>query len=414
MRRVRAWIALVVCLALLPWAEGAPSTRPPAPPGAAGVHGVSGPPSTLLMEVSTGEVLEASDPHRRFPPASLDKLMTLYLTLQAIHAGRITIDTPVTVSAEVWKIGRTPGSSRMFLNAGDVVTVSQLLEGLMIASGNDAAEALAEAIAGSGEPFVVEMNAAAARLGLHDTHFVTPHGLPTPGEYTSAFDAALLARTILLEDPGVVRLSSPREMTYAGIRQDNWNNLVFRRPVVHQAYVDGLKTGHTQEAGFSIVATAQDEGMRLIAVVMGAPTLQRRTALAEGLLRSGFLQYALTPVPWQKIVPATLRVYGGVASQLPLETAHPVVVVTDRHAHRVEVSEQVTARPFAPFRRGEKVGQLTVSRDGHVITTTPLVAAAPVPRTGILGRVWGYLWYAAGRLLRRHPSSSRGTYTLRG
>ncbi len=413
MRRLRGWVGLLLCLMLLPGAEGAP--RHPAPPQAAEAAGPSGPPSTLLLEVSTGQVLQASDPHRRLPPASLDKLMTLYLTLQAIRAGRLKMDSPVTVGAEAWRIGRTPGSSRMFLNVGDVVTVSQLLEGLMVASGNDAAEALAETVAGSGDQFVEEMNGAASRLGMRDTHFVTPHGLPSPGEYTSAWDIALLARMILLDNSDVVRLSSPREMTYAGIRQYNWNNLVFRGPVVHQARVDGLKTGHTQEAGFSIVATAQDEGMRLIAVVMGASTLQRRTALTEGLLRSGFAQYALAPVPWQKIVPATLRIYGGTAGQVPIEAAHPVAVLTAHDSRPVlEVSEEITAPPFAPVSRGEPVGRLTVSRDGHVISTTPLLAASAVPSAGVLSRMWGYLRYAAGRLLRRHPSFSRGTITVAG
>src|SRR5690348_7656680 len=139
------------------------------------------------MEVSTGEVLESANPHDQHQPASLDKLMTLYLTLQAMRTGRLTPDTNVTVSTEAWRIGRVPGSSRMFLNVGDTVTVGQLLQGLMVASGNDAAETLAEAIAGSAERFVDEMNATAARLGMRDTHFVTPHGLPAPGEHVSAW-----------------------------------------------------------------------------------------------------------------------------------------------------------------------------------------------------------------------------------
>jgi len=360
------------------------------------------------MEVSTGEVLKASVPHRRFPPASLDKLMTLYLTMQAMRAGRLKPDTTVTVSAQAWRVGRSPGSSRMFLNVGDVVTASQLLEGLMIASGNDAAEALAEAVAGSGEQFVEEMNATAARLGMHDTHFVTPHGLPAPDEYTSAWDMALLARRILLEDPDVVRYSSPQYVTYAGIRQANWNNLVFR-----DSRVDGLKTGYTQESGFGIVATAHEAEMRLIAVVMGAATLQRRTALAEGLLTTGFSHYTVSPVPWQRIVPAAVPIYGGTAAVLPLETGRPITVLAGRDAHpALEVSEEVTVRPFAPFHRGQQVGLLTVRREGRVVMTTPLLAAATIERGGALGRAWGFLRYTVSTLLHRHPSSWRGTHTL--
>jgi D-alanyl-D-alanine carboxypeptidase (penicillin-binding protein 5/6) len=362
------------------------------------------------MEVSTGRVLEASLPHRRLPPASLDKLMTLYLTMEAIRSGRLALDTPVVVSTEAWRIGRTPGSSRMFLNVGDTVTVSQLLTGLMVASGNDAAEALAETVGGSSERFVAEMNAAAARLGMRDTHYASPHGLPAPGEYTSAWDVALLARRILLAFPGVVRFSSPRYETYGGIRQANWNNLVFRDP-----RVDGLKTGHTVEAGYSIAATAHRGDMRLVAVVMGAPTLRRRTDLAEGMLEGGFSRYMLAPVPWQRIVPAALGVYGGTAGRLPLETARPVRLLTTRDDRAVlEVAEAITVRPLAPFRRGQQVGLLTIRRDGQVVTTAPLLAAKAVGRAGIVGRLWGLVRYAVGRLLRRHPSSWRGTYTLQG
>lgn len=410
MRRAAVPICLLLCLAwALPRTAAAPPSAP-ARPAPADAPGPLGPPSTLLMEVSTGRVLEASLPHRRLPPASLDKLMTLYLTMEAIRAGHLALDTPVVVSAEAWRIGRTPGSSRMFLNVGDTVTVSQLLTGLMVASGNDAAEALAEAVGGTSERFVAEMNAAAARLEMRDTHYVSPHGLPAPGEYTSAWDVALLARRVLLDFPVVVRFTRPRYEIYAGIRQANWNNLVFR-----DSRVDGLKTGHTAEAGYSIAATARRGEMRLVAVVMGAPTLRRRTELAEGMLEDGFSRYVLTPVPWQRIVPAALGVYGGTAGRLPLETAGPVRLLTTRDDRAVlEVAEAITVRPLAPFYRGQRVGLLTIRRDGQVVATAPLLAAQAVGRAGIVGRLWGLVRYAAGRLLRRHPSSWRGTYTLQG
>ncbi|HEX4836426.1 MAG TPA: D-alanyl-D-alanine carboxypeptidase family protein [bacterium] len=410
-RSVRSGIGVLLCLLMIgpPPAASAP-LPPPAQPVSPRPHALPAAPgseSTLLMEVSTGEVLQASDPHRRFPPASLDKLMTLYLTLQAIHAGRLTLDTPVTVSTAAWRIGRRPGSSRMFLDRGDVVTVDKLLEGLMVASGNDAAEVLAEAVAGSPERFVEEMNAAAARLEMRDTHFVTPHGLPSPHEYTSAWDTAVVARQILLDDPDIVRFTSPQYATYGGIRQPNWNNLVFRDP-----RVDGLKTGHTVESGFSIAATAHVGGMRLIAVVMGAPTLRRRTALAEGLLDSGFARYVLQPIPWKGIVPEAVPIYGGRGGRLPLETAHPVAVLLEKAAHQqLEVSEMITVRPFAPVRRGQRVGVLTVRRAGRVVLTSPLVAADTIEPDGLAGRVWGALAYAVGRLVLRRPATWSGMYT---
>jgi serine-type D-Ala-D-Ala carboxypeptidase (penicillin-binding protein 5/6) len=333
--------------------------------------------------------------------------MTLYLTLQAIQAGHLSFDTSVTVSARAWRIGRSPRSSRMFLDVGDVVTVAQLLEGLLVASGNDAAEVLAETVAGSPDQFVNEMNAAAARLGMLDTHFVTPHGLPAPDESTSAWDMGLLARRILVENPDVIHYSSPRYATYAGIRQANWNNLVFRDP-----RVDGLKTGHTAEAGFSIVATAHQGPMRLVAVVLGAPTLQQRTAAAERLLDTGFARYGLVAIPWQRVVPSALPVYGGTAAQLPLDTAGPVRVLLPRDARpALVVSERITVSPFAPFSRGQRVGLLTVSREENVVLTMPLFAAATVGPGGVPTRMWGALQYVWSAITHQYRTTWSGAYT---
>jgi len=393
-----ALLALCVSLASLgrfSSGEAAPAPRPNLPP------------ATVLMEVSSGDVLERTNEHVQHPPASLDKLMTLYLTLQAIHAGRLTPDTNVTISTEAWRIGRVPGSSRMFLNVGDTVTVRQLLEGLMVASGNDAAEALAQTVGGSGDRFVEEMNATAGRLGLHDTHFVTPHGLPAPGEHVSAWDMAVLARRLLLDFPEATQYSSPQYESYAGIRQANWNNLVFRDP-----RVDGLKTGHTNVSGYSIVATGHDGSLRLIAVVLGASTVPKRTALAEGMLTAGFAHYTVVTVPWQTIVPASLRVYGGRVRTVPLEPQHPVEVLTPRGARAdFDVTEQITVRPFAPVARGQQVGLLTVRRGGQVVQTVPLLAGVAADRSGWLGRIWGAVTYTVSSILHRHPVTSHGTYS---
>jgi len=401
-----------VCLALLlPPAGAAPrvgaSLLAAAPPAVErGPAGPPGPPSTLLMEVFTGQVLAESDAHRQIPPASLDKLMTLYLTLQSVKTHRLDLSTTVTVSVDAWRIGRTPRSSRMFLNVGDRVTIEQLLYGLMVASGNDAAETLAEAIAASPEQFVDQMNATAARLGLKDTHFVTPHGLPTPGEHTSAWDMGHLAREILVAFPDAVAYTSPRYVTYGGIRQANWNNLVFRDP-----RVDGLKTGFTDEAGFNIVATASQGPLRLVAVVMGAHTLQLRTASAEALFNMGFARYELVAVPWQRLVPSSIRVYGGRAARLRLETPRAIEVLVTRDDHStLTVSEELRVRPIAPFQRGQQVATLTIRNATAVLATSPLLAAAPVDRSGILARLWSLLRYRIGGLLRHRQTTWTATF----
>jgi serine-type D-Ala-D-Ala carboxypeptidase (penicillin-binding protein 5/6) len=366
-----------------------------------------GPPSSLLMEVSTGRILASADPHRQRPPASLDKLMTFYLALQAIKGGHLALTSQVMVSRDAWRIGRTPGSSRMFLNVGDDVTVAQLLSGLMVASGNDAAEALAEAIAGSPEQFVEEMNGTAARLGMRDTHFVSAHGLPTPGEYTSAWDMGLLARQLLLTFPNATTYSSPRYTTYAGIRQANWNNLVFRDP-----YVDGLKTGYTESSGFHIVATAKQGSMRLIAIVMGAKTLRQRTAAAEAMLTTGFGRYELVPVAWQQIVPGAITVYGGTSDRLTLATPHPVAVLLPRDDHTaLSISEELRVAPLAPFRQGQPVGLLTIRTGSTVLLTSPLVAAAAIGRGSALVQGWGMFRYHIDGLFHRRPQTWTGTFT---
>lgn len=411
MRNLARWIGLGVCLVMLSSPVGA-APRTPANSGTPPARGVSrepgppGVPAALLMEVSTGQILESTNPHRRYPPASLDKLMTFYLALQAIKAHRVSPTTEVVVSEAAWRVGRTRGSSRMFLNVGETVTVEQLLYGLMVASGNDAAEALAEALAGTAEQFVEQMNATAARLGMRDTHFVTAHGLPSPGELTSAWDMARLAREILVQFPEAVGYTSPRDQTYHGIKQMNWNNLVFR-----DSRVDGLKTGFTNESGFHIVASAHQGPLRLIAVVMGAHKLQQRTGIAERLLNQGFSRYTLVEVPWERVVPSALTVYGGIARTLRLETPRVIRVLIPRDDRApLTIAEEVTAQPLAPFRKGQTVGTLTIRNSRAVLATSPLVASADIGRASLLSRSWGMLRYRIGDLFRHRQLAWTGTF----
>jgi serine-type D-Ala-D-Ala carboxypeptidase (penicillin-binding protein 5/6) len=411
MRNLARWIGIGVCLVMLSSPVGA-APRTPASPGTTPARGgprepgPAGPPAALLMEVSTGQILESTDPHRRYPPASLDKLMTFYLALQAIKAHRLSPTTEVVVSEAAWRVGRTRGSSRMFLNVGETVTIEQLLFGLMVASGNDAAEVLAEALAGTAEQFVEQMNATAARLGMRDTHFVTAHGLPNPGEFTSAWDMGLLAREILVQFPDAVGYSSPRDQTYHGIRQMNWNNLIFR-----DSRVDGLKTGFTNESGFHIVASARQGTLRLITVVMGAHKLQQRTGIAERLLNQGFSRYALVEIPWQRVVPSALTVYGGIGRTLRLETPRVIRVLIPRDDRApLTIAEEVTALPLAPFRKGQTVGTLTIRNSSAVLVTSPLVASADIGRASLLARSWGMLRYRIGGIFGHRQVAWTGTF----
>jgi D-alanyl-D-alanine carboxypeptidase (penicillin-binding protein 5/6) len=217
----------------------------------------------------------------------------------------------------------------------------------------------------------------------------------------------LLARQLLLTFPSATTYSSPHYTTYAGIRQANWNNLVFR-----DTRVDGLKTGYTEHSGFHIVATAQQGSMRLIAVVMGAKTLQQRTAAAEAMLTTGFTRYELVPVAWQQIVPGAMTVYGGTSARLPLGTPHPVAVLLPRDDHTpLSVSEELHVAPLAPFRRGQPVGLLTIRSGTTVLLTSPVVAAAAIEQGSVLAQAWGRLRYSIEGLFHRRHQTWTGTFT---
>jgi D-alanyl-D-alanine carboxypeptidase (penicillin-binding protein 5/6) len=266
---------------------------------------------------------------------------------------------------------------------------------------------MSQALAGSASQFVQEMNAAAERLGMRDTHFVTAHGLPNPGEYTSAWDMGLLARQILVTFPDAVAYTSPHYETYAGIRQANWNNLVFRDP-----RVDGLKTGFTNESGFHIVATARQGTLRFIAVVMGAHKLQERTGKTEQLLNQGFARYVLVAVPWRQIVPSAVTVYGGSTGQLTFETPRAVEVLLPRDERApLTVSEEVSVAPVAPFRKGQSVGTLTIRTPKAVLATSPLVASSNVERARLFARLWGMLRYKIGGALHHRKAVWTGTFS---
>ena len=334
----------------------------PAPPALPGFT------AYVLMDATTGTILAEAAPHLPLPPASLTKLMVVHIVYQALHHGSLKPDQTVPVSPEAWK---APGS-RMFLDPTSVVTVDQLLHGLIIDSGNDAAVALAEQVAGSQDAFVQMMNQQAASIGLTDTHYVNVTGLPDPALRTSAMDVARLTRVILQDEPEVLQISRQQSYTYDNITQASWN------PVLqHDPTVDGLKTGLTQESGHCIDATATRNGMRLIAVVMGGPTWHAATAAIESLLDYGERFFADVPVTTagQQIGTLTspLLADGSVAVGAGETT---VLTLPADEAKQISRNIAYTTPVGGGVRRGQVLGMITFSVQGRTVATIPAIALA--------------------------------------
>ena len=328
--------------------------------------------AALLMEKTTGQILYAQNEHDALPPASVTKIMTVLLTMEAIDSGRIALDDRVTVSAYAAGMG----GSQVFLAEGEQMSVDDLLKAVCVSSGNDAAVALAEHVAGVTELFVEQMNNRARELGMKDTHFVNCTGLTAEGHVTSAHDIALMSRELLLHHPEV--------RSYTTIWMDTLRNGTFGLSNTNKLIrfydgATGLKTGFTQEAGYCISATAERDGMELIAVIMKGNTSDSRNADAKTLLNYGFSTYALADVQPEEPLPAlpvTLGAADTVALTLP-EEGRTVLLEKSRSGGLTQTVELPEAVP-APLQAGDTVGTLTVSREGETLLTVPIVAAETV------------------------------------
>ena len=330
--------------------------------------------AALLMEKTTGQILYAQNEHEALPPASVTKIMTVLLTMEAIDSGRIALDDMVTVSAYAAGMG----GSQVFLAEGEQMSVDDLLKAVCVSSGNDAAVALAEHVAGVTELFVEQMNNRARELGMNDTHFVNCTGLTAEGHVTSAYDIALMSRELLLHHPEVrnyttIWMDTLRSGTFG---LSNTNKLI--------RFYDGatgLKTGFTQEAGYCISATAERDGMELIAVIMKGNTSDSRNADAKTLLNYGFSTYALVDVQPEEplpVLPVVLGTADTVSAVLPEEGRTLLLEKsqTGGLAQTVELPETVAA----PVCAGDRLGTLTVSREGTVALAIPIVAGETVER----------------------------------
>ena len=337
--------------------------------------------AALLMEKTTGQILFAQNEHEKLEPASVTKIMTLLLAMDAIDSGALAYDDVVTVSANAAGMG----GSQVFLAEGEQITVEELLKCVCVSSGNDAAVALAEKVAGVTELFVEQMNNRARGLGMDDTHFVNPTGLTAEGHVTSAHDIALMSRELLTKHPDIRNFTTIWTDSIRGGTFDlaNTNKLIRRYDGA-----TGLKTGYTASAGYCISATAEREGMELIAVVMKGETADKRNADAKALLNYGFSAYALVSAAPEEPLPAlpvTMGETDSVSLMLPPDALTAVVEKAQAAAleRRIDLPESLPA----PVRQGQQVGTLTLCSGDTELMTVPILAAEDAA-----GRSWGRMF----------------------
>ncbi|MDD5250595.1 MAG: D-alanyl-D-alanine carboxypeptidase [Rhodocyclaceae bacterium] len=338
----------------------------------------------LLLDQTSGQTLAALNPDERIEPASLTKLMTAYVVFSAIKQGSLKLDQQVAVSAKAWK---APGS-RMFIEPNKPVAVSDLIRGMIVQSGNDACIALAETVAGSEAGFVRMMNHEAARMGLKNTHFVNATGLPDPQHYTTAADLARLAATLIRDFPEFYPIFSMKEFRYDNITQPNRNRLLWLDPTV-----DGLKTGHTETAGYCLIASARRGSRRLLAVVLGTASDALRAQESQKLLNFGFQAFDGVKLYDKGQAVSQPKVFKGAKNTVKAGFAEDFVLSLPKGmADKIKV-ELVSVQPLlAPLQQGQRVGTLRISvavgGETKLWGEYPVVALEDVPVAGIVGRAW--------------------------
>ncbi|BBD80886.1 D-alanyl-D-alanine carboxypeptidase family protein [Aerosticca soli] len=395
-RPIAALFAAAVCAVGIALAQETPRPAPvprpvmpeapvPPPPQVDGK-------SWVLMDYATGQILASKDPDLRVEPASITKIMTDYVVSAEVANGRIHLTDPVTISENAWRGGGagTDGSTS-FLKLGSQVPLKDLLYGMIIQSGNDAAIALAEHTAGSEQAFAGLMNAYAKQLGMVNSHFENASGYPIANHYTTARDIAILSRALIHDFPEDYAISSVKEFVWNGIKQGNRNTLLWRDPSV-----DGIKTGHTAAAGYCLAASAKQGDARMIAVVMGASSEKARADSAMALLNYGFRFYETHKLYDAGKPLATPRLWKGEENTLPLGVAEPVLVTVKRGDYdKLKAVMDVPATLIAPYKKGQAVGTLRISLDGETVQNVPLVALADAPQGGFFKRLWDsiLLWF---------------------
>ncbi|WP_227548907.1 D-alanyl-D-alanine carboxypeptidase family protein [Marinobacter nauticus] len=372
-KTVTRTLFLVFSLLLMTGQASAQAVLIPSPPQIAGS-------SWVLMDPLSGRVIMEHNSNERLPPASLTKMMTAYIVERELDEGRISMSDMVPISVKAW---RTEGS-RTFVQEGTTVSVEDLLKGVIIQSGNDASVALAEFVAGSEGAFVDIMNQQAQLLGMKDTHFENATGLPSADHFSTAYDLAVLARHIIQDYPENYPLYAQKHFTYNNIRQPNRNSLLWR-----DDSVDGLKTGHTEEAGYCLVASAKRGETRLIATVMGTSSSEARAQEVQKMLNYGFRYFETERLfrAGQELMAS--RVWGGQADEVSVGMPEDIYVTIPRGSReQLESVVDLDSVIKAPIKVGDELGRVRVVLDGETLVDEPVLALTEVPEGGLFKRIW--------------------------
>lgn len=362
------FILLVFSTLLVTGLQAAPKIIPKAPEIAAK--------SYILIDYNSGKIIAQKNADMPVAPASITKVMTAFVIFSELEEGNIKLDDMVTVSKKAWK---TPGS-RMFINVNSKVSVEDLLQGMIIQSGNDASVALAEYVAGSEDTFAALMNQHAQELGMKNTHFINSTGLPDADHKTTARDLAILARALIKRYPQYYKWYSTKEFTYNKIKQPNRNKLLWR-----DKSVDGMKTGHTEEAGYCLLSSAKRNNMRLIAVVLGTQSTNARAQESQKLLNFGFRFYESHIIYPAHNTLKNIRIYKGSKEQLPVGVAKDISVTIPRGQYKNLKPAMTINTPIeAPVSKGQKLGSVEIRLNGKVLARSPLIALQTIPE----GSLW--------------------------
>lgn len=343
--------------------------------------------SWILVDAATGNIIAEKNADVHAYPASLTKMMTSYLAIDAIEKGKIAEEDLVTISVKAWRMANSTGSAS-FIREGTQVSVIDLLRGVIIQSGNDASVAIAEHVAGNEDGFVDMMNKKALELGMANTRYANSHGLDddvTADQlYTTAKDQAVLARAIIYDHARHYPIYAEKNFTYNNIRQGNRNLLLYRDDTV-----DGLKTGHTSKAGYNLVASAKRDGMRLISVVLGTESEKVRAAETEKLLAYGFRYFQTVNLYKADQEMATQRVWAGKTDQVTIGLPKDITLTLPKGSEAfMKASMHINETIKAPITQGQELGNLTVELNGQLIVNTPLVATHAVEEAGFFARLW--------------------------